>query len=282
MDIESGGHMPRRIAILLGAITLGALAPGCNGEEGFTPPDRPSIAGNWQFSMASTVAGTSAVIAGSISQSDGSLTGAVHVKGSSCIDTLITIGLSGTLTADSSLSLTSAAAEGQVISVTARASNDALTGTYAIHGGCGDGDHGQATGTRVPRLDGDWIIRLVRSSGGLDDYVSERWVGQTTLAQGSASADGSFGVSGTIVNACSNCSFLAGTIRAGTFPSPSFVLGTSVVLEIETPNGTVIFHGTVDESGSRIVGGHQFVGGIHDGKSGSACFARLAQTHGIC
>src|SRR4029079_19800742 len=91
-----------------------------------------------------------------------------------------------------------------------------------------------------------------------------------------------FGVSGTVTNACGNCSSLSGTIRSRAFPSPSFILGTSVVLEIETPNGTVVFRGTVDESGSKIVGRHQFVGGIHDGKSGSACFGRLGQAPGAC
>jgi len=223
------------------------------------------------------------VIAGSISRSDGALTGAVHVNGSSCFDTLATLGLSGTLAADSSISLTSTAFEGQIVSITGRATHDTLAGTYEIHGGCADGDQGHVTGFRVRRLDGGWIVRLLGPSGGLDDYSApERWAGQAMLVQGSANSDGSFGVSGTVTNACSGCSTLSGTISSGTFPSPSFVLGTSVVLEIETPNGTVVFRGTVKESGSKIVGRHQFVGGTHDGKSGSACFARLSQTGGTC
>jgi hypothetical protein len=273
--------MAQRIAILRGAIILGALASGCDGEEGFRPPDGPSIAGNWQFSTTSTVAGTSPVIAGSISQSDGALTAAVHVNGSSCFDTLVTIGLSGTLAADSSISLTSSAVEGQIISIHGHATQATLAGTYAVQGGCADGDQGHLTGFKVPGLKGGWIVQLRYSSGGLDDYPPpERWAGQAMMAQGRANSDGSFGISGTVENSCQNCSRLSGTIRPGTFPSPSFILGTSVVLAIETPNGSVVFRGTVNESGSRIVGRHEFVGGTHDGKSGSACLGRQSQVSG--
>jgi hypothetical protein len=279
--------MAKPMAILLGAVTLGALASGCDREESIVglQPKGLNMSGNWEFGTTSMAPETSpATIAGTISQSDGLLTGAVHVNGSSCFDTLATIALSGALETDSSsISLTSAAVEGQVISIIGRATYDTLAGTYAISGGCADGDQGHVTGFRVRRLDGDWIVRLRGPSGGLDDYSPpERWTGQAMLVQGSANSDGSFGVSGTVSNACSGCSPLSGTISSGTFPSPSFVLGTSVVLEIETPNGTVAFRGTVKESGSKIVGRHQFVGGTHDGKSGSACFGRLDQVHGPC
>jgi len=33
---------------------------------------------------------------------------------------------------------------------------------------------------------------------------------------------------------------------SGTFPSGSFIMGTSVALEIETDNGIFVFHGTAD------------------------------------
>jgi hypothetical protein len=275
--------MAKRIAVLLAAVILGSLASGCNSEERFTPSDGQHIAGNWQFSATSTVAGTSPAIAGRISQSEGLLTGAVHVNGSGCFDTLAAIALSGTLAADSSISLTSTAFEGQIIGINGHATDETLAGTYAIQGGCADGDQGHLAGFKVPGLKGDWLVRLRHSSGDLDDYSPpERWAGQATMAQESANSDGSFGVSGTVVNACGNCSPLAGTIRSGTFPSPSFILGTSVVLAIETPNGTVVFRGTVNESGSTIVGRHEFVGGTHDGKSGTACLGRLGQVSGSC
>jgi hypothetical protein len=277
--------MTKRIGVLGGAVTLCALASSCDGGAGtFDPPPLLSVVGNWQFSTTSTVPGTSpTIMAGSISQLDGSLTGALHVDGSNCFDTLTAIAWSGALTGDNSISLTSTSLGGQVISITGRATHDAFAGTYGIQGGCADGDQGHLTGFRVARLDGDWIVQLLGPSGGLDDYSPrERWVGQAMVAQGNANSDGSFGISGTVTNACGNCSSLSGTIRSRAFPSPSFILGTSVVLEIETPNGTVVFRGTVDESGSKIVGRHQFVGGIHDGKSGSACFGRLGQVPGPC
>jgi hypothetical protein len=53
-------------------------------------------------------------IAGSITQSSSSVTGAVHVDGSNCFDQATRVGLTGTLTG-SNLSLTSTSVNGQVL-----------------------------------------------------------------------------------------------------------------------------------------------------------------------
>ena len=71
------------------------------------PPPVPDITGNWQFTAASTVLGKPPfTFAGSISQAGSSVSGALHVDGSTCFNRLTTMGLTGTVTADNT-SLTS-------------------------------------------------------------------------------------------------------------------------------------------------------------------------------
>lgn len=83
------------------------------------------------------------------------------------------------------------------------------------------------------------------------------------VAQSSgASSEGSFGLTGTLTfhTSCFNL----GTITSGTFPSGSFIIGTSVVLEIETGNGTVAFRGTADPAKGEISGDYTVTGGTCD------------------
>ena len=80
----------------------------------------------------------------------------------------------------------------------------------------------------------------------------------------SASSEGSFGISGT-ANFGTSC-FGSGEIVAGTFPSGSFMIGTSVVLAIQTDNGTIIFVGTDTDHGGigEISGEYTVTGGTCD------------------
>ena len=195
-----------------------------------------------------------AKIAGSIAQSGGLVSGAVHVDGWSCVDQRTTIGLTGTLT-DGNVSLTSTSVDGQVITFSGGMSKKTgfpytLTGTYAINGGCADGDHGNITGYSVDSITGYWAGNLTTAAG-----ETIHW--DTQLAQGSASSEGSFGLSGafTFDDVC----FKSGTITSGTFPSASFIMGTSVVLEIKTDNGTMAFLGTMEPYG--LIEGNYTVSG---------------------
>ena len=79
-------------------------------------------------------------ISGSITQSQTSLTGEVHVEGSSCFDQRTAIALTGTLS-NGSMSLTSTAVDGQIFILSGSITKkigfpDSLTGTFAINGGC--------------------------------------------------------------------------------------------------------------------------------------------------
>jgi hypothetical protein len=212
--------------------------------------------------MTSMTGMTPLTIAGSINQSRSAVSGAVHVDGSNCFDRLITMVLTGTLTG-SKISLTSSSVNGQVITFTGSISDDALngadsafTGTYTINGGCANGDLGSVTGIRIPFIGNTLKGTFTTSGGATFDMAGDE------AQYSTPSTEGSFGISGTVtfVAPC----FGSGTITPGTFPSGSFIIGTSVALEIETVNGTVTFVGTLNRDRSEIRGGYKVVGGACD------------------
>jgi hypothetical protein len=204
------------------------------------------IAGNWNFTISSPVQGTSPVtIGGSITQSGTMLGGVVHVNGWTCFDYMTAVSLSGNLT-DDKMSLTSTAVNGQVITVTGSVSKPIeagpywLSGTYVVRGGCADGDQGSVTGNTVDSVAGYWGGNFTAEDG-TTFYMN----GQ--LDQDGPNSEGSYGISGqlSIDNPC----LKSGTITSGTFPDASYILGSSVVLDIKTDNGVMTFTGTADGSG---------------------------------
>lgn len=255
------------------------LLSGCGGGGTTVSPSSPtsapsnspvaSVVSNWQFSTTSTVSGTPPLtIAGSISVSGSSVSGAVHVSGSNCFDRLTTVGLTGTLTGGN-LSLTSASVAGQVATLTGTFSDPGtfspgqFTGTYAINGGCADGEKGNATGVKVLYIGNTLNGTFTTSEGGTFSVAGG-------IAQDSASSSaGSFVITGT-VTFTSSC-FSSGTMASGTFPSGSFIIGTSVAFEIATSNGTVAFLGTLNPATNEIDGGYTISGGTCD-QTGTAAF----------
>jgi hypothetical protein len=267
-------------AAILWLFSAFALLCGCGGDahlgggSGFPPLSPPpashTATENWLLSLISTIPGTPpAKIAGSITQSGTSVSGAMHVEDSACFDRLTTISLSGTLTGGN-ISLTSRSVNGQVISFTGIIIADDFSATYSISGGCADGDQGNATGSKVGGIGGTWRIIF---------DVNEQHVGfgRAMLTQGSAGSEGSFGISGTVTNNIEDTSCYAGTIVSETFPNASYIIGRSVNLEIKlVDGGTVNFLGTLNEDGE-FSGVHHVVGGICDGYFGGACFGRNLQ-----
>ena len=241
--------------------TGGALG-GAGGVASPPPSSGPNIAGNWQFSTTSVVGKAPTTISGSIAQSGSSISGAAHLDGSKCFDRLTTIGLTGTLTG-SNISVTSTSVEGQVTTFIGSISDDALNGadsalagTYTIDGGCANGDHGNVTGIRIPFIANTLNGTFTPSGGETFDVVGDE-------AQfGTATSEGSFGITGTVT--FSTPCFSSGKITPGTFPSGSFIIGTSVALEIETGNGTVTFLGTLNRDRSEIRGNYTVGGGTCD------------------
>jgi hypothetical protein len=262
----------KQSASILWLLSVLVLLCGCGGGPGTSllpssppsgPPSGPpaqgqSISGDWQFSTTSTAAMPALAIAGSIIQSGSSVSGAVHVAGGSCFDQQNVIGLTGILT-DGYISLTSASVDGQVITfagnITIKANfPDTLTGMYTIDGGCAGGDQGTVTGYRVNGIDGLWYGNLT-TAGGADIH----W-GTDQLGQVGPSSEGSIGLTGNF-NFDGSC-FSSGKLTPGTFPTPSFILGTSVALHIPTDNGTIDFIGTAGpDNGGLIQGTYTVTGG---------------------
>jgi hypothetical protein len=233
-------------------------------EFTLTPPSAktPQISGNWQFNTKSTVGMAALTFGGAINQSDKSVSGAVHINGSNCFDWLTTITLTGTLTAGNDISLNSDPVAGQVVTFTGTVTNYALTGTFSISGGCASGDKGTVTGVNLGFIDDDLSGTFATSGGGTFDVTG----GLSEI--GPASPEGSIGLAGTVTfdTPC----FSSGTIKSGTFPSDaSFIIGSSVILEIDTDNGTIVYTGTLYQDTGGIVGTYKISGGSCD-QSGTA------------
>src|SRR5207249_4477760 len=136
--IQLGERSMKHLSSTLWLLSAVVLLCGCGGgtKTSGPPPGPPSdppaqgqnISGNWQFNTTSTAEMSPATIAGSITQSGVSVSGAVHVDGSNCFEHLTTIGLTGTLTG-SDISLTSTSVNGQITTFTGTISDDALNGT---------------------------------------------------------------------------------------------------------------------------------------------------------
>jgi hypothetical protein len=241
---------------------------GYQGSTSPPPSSGPNVAGNWQFSTTSTAGMPPATIAGGMNQSGSSVSGAVHVEGSKCFDRLTTIGLTGTLTGND-ISLASMSVGGQVLTLAGSTSGigNAFTGTYTISGGCANGDHGTVTGNAVGVIRG--VLDGTFTTSGGETFDMGGYIDPGSNGFDSASSEGSFEISGT-ANFGTSC-FGSGKIVAGTFPSGSFMIGTSVVLTIQTDNGTFIFIGTETDHGglSEIRGEYTVTGGTCD-QSGTA------------
>ena len=213
-----------------------------------TPTGTPSdlkVLGDWELATRSTVGRPALAIGGSIIQTGNILSSAVHVEGSTCFEQKTVILLTGTLT-DGNISMGSASLNGQVITVAgAFTKKDGfpyqLTGTYTIDGGCAGGDEGSLTGYSVDGINGVWYGNLTTEEGANIHWGTDR------LGQVEASSEGSFGLTGAF-NFDGTC-FKSGALTPGTFPTPSFILGTSVDLNIPIDNGTVAFVGTADPDG---------------------------------
>ena len=283
--------MKRSAAIF--ALTVTILLYGCGGVPGSTPavstsptavptppatpptppatpptppagPVTPNIAGNWQFSAVSAVPGTpSFSFGGSISQTDHGATTALHVDGSKCLSRLTTLGLTGPVAGDS-ISLTSTAIEGQVVTFTGAFTSLGSTtfniatfaGTYSIDGGCASGDHGTITGFSIPYIANSLSGTFTNSAQQTFNVTGD--IAQSAGPSSVGSSELSGGVS--FDTPCLN----AATIKPGAFPSGSFILGTLVAFEFDTNDTTLTFLGTLSQDRSQISGNYSVSGRCND------------------
>lgn len=187
----------------------------------------------------------------------------MHIDGSNCFDHRATASLTGTVT-DSNVSLTSESISGQVVTLNGAVANDSLTGNYTIDGGCAGGDHGNVTGINIPYIPTTLGGTFTPSGGPTFDVSGD-------LAQSATpGSEGSYGLTGTVTF---NGSCLgSGTITSGAFPSGSYILGTSLALQIQTGNGTLAFVGALNPDTGEISGSYNVSGGTCD-DTGTAVLA---------
>ena len=243
------------------APTVSASKPSPAPQTPPTTPPTPNLASSWQFSAASAAPGTPAFsFGGSISQTGAMATTALHVEGSPCFNRLTTLALTGTVTPDIT-SLTSTAIEGQVVTFTGTfAAPDVdittFTGTYSINGGCAAGDHGTITGFSV-----DYIANLL--SGTFTNSAQQTFSVTGDIAQSAVPGPvGSSEITGMVTfdTPCLN----GATIKPGTFPSGSFILGTSIAFEFDTSDTTLTVLGTLSQDRSQINGSYAVSGRCND------------------
>lgn len=262
--------MKHSVAVLVLLVLV--FACGCGGGvRSSRPRASPSsgsqaidVTGNWQFSMSSSVSGAPHVtIGGSISRSGNTVSGAAHVNGSNCFDQLTTIDVTGTLSGGS-FSLTSESVSGQVIGISASITASALSGTYSITGGCANGSQGSVTGVKIPYIANTLNGTFIASGRQPFDLTG-------SIAQDATpNSAGSYDITGT---ATFNGSCLSsGVVIPGNFPSGSFIIGTSVGLQIDTGNGTLAFLGVLEQSTGTITGNYHINGGTCD-QTGTAVLA---------
>lgn len=267
----------KRLMIIF-AVSAAVLFCGCEGaprptgttsspEAPVTPPattPTPNIVGNWQFSATSSVPGTSPLtISGGISQDGTVVSGALHVNGSNCVDQLTTMSLTGTVNANGA-SLTATGMDGQALSITGTFSGSVpgstFTGTYTIKGGCATGDQGKVTGIGMGYIPNEM-------AGTFTDSAQKTFnVSGDIFQSGSASSEGSYAIGANAPSTFDTPCFSSGTIKPGTFPSGSYLLGTSVALEFDTSNGILTVLGTWNPDSLEITGNYAISGGTCEDK----------------
>ena len=283
--------MSRIAVILLGSaalLTACNMAPGpapvpsgVTTSPGTTPtpaaPPTPQflpISGDWQFSTTSTTGMSAMQVGGGLVESGGSVTGAILVNGPTCFGHLAPISLVGTLTGNQ-LSLTSTASDGQVIALTGQSwvTLPAPSTISPVHTRS-PADVAVATKELSPESTyisiRPWTAhsRPANSKHLLCPAVCIKWPSTRTVAPDlRESRHLLFGTP---------C-FSSGTVTAGTLSSGSFLIGTEVDVQFQTPNGTITFTGTVDLNSYdlefdsySIYGNYHVSGGTCDGTGTAA------------
>lgn len=255
--------MPRLVpAVLLCCVIL---ASGCGGSGGSTsssggttpPPGYPSITGNWSLAAASQVVAQTTLIGGYLTNTNGTVSGTLHMLNSPCYSLTTDVPFSGTLSTAGAVSLSSSAVSGQTISASGTISGGSLSsGSYSISGGCADGDKGTVTGYIVPSFTGTYTGTFVSGSTSIGVSV--------TTTQSGPTADGTYQVSGSATFTGSPC-FSSGTI------SSSAIAGGYMEVAITASNGGVVeFAGEItDATGKTITGSYEVTSGTCAGNSGS-------------
>jgi hypothetical protein len=209
--------------VLLAALAGAFAMTGCGFTSSSHSGSAPT-AGNWSFIATSTVtSGHVSHIGGNLTVSGNNVTSTMH-SDLPCFDVSLPFTFSGTLQ-NKQITFTSPAnANNQVIALIATvASSSTITGTYTVTagGGCA-ADQGNVSAALVPSISGTWNGPIVGSGG--PSVTLSMALTQTSTA----SADGTFALTGNLTYANSSCS------KSGTV-SNSYLAGSMLVI-----NGTTL------------------------------------------
>jgi hypothetical protein len=210
------------LSLLAGVFAL--ILTGCGASSNLALTQ-----GNW--SMTATTSGAPTFyIGGNLTQSGTNLAGTMYVAGSLCYSPSQTVAFTGTVKG-SKVTLTSASVGGEVISVTASGTAGSLTGTYSIAGGttC-NGQTGTIVANPVPSISGTWSGPIT-GSGGSNVTLAIAFTQATT-----ASADGTFALTGNVTFTNSSCS-LNGTVDSSFIAGPYLVV-TGTTNEVDGSTGS--------------------------------------------
>src|ERR1700757_2276767 len=133
------------------------LLAGCGSSVSIPPaPVYPNITGNWSITAVSSVTNQPVQIGGYLTNNGTSITGTVHLIGSSCFNISTDVAVTGTITTGGAISITSAAVASQSIKASGPITSGKLSGTYTITGGCANGDKGTLNGFITPSFSGSY------------------------------------------------------------------------------------------------------------------------------
>ncbi|HWB32944.1 MAG TPA: hypothetical protein VG714_07215 [Acidobacteriaceae bacterium] len=236
----------------------GGLDRGSSSTSTPPPPNQtPALNGNWEIRAVSQISMTTYLVGGSLSTTGTDVSGILHIVNTpSCYvspnGTIYDLPVTGTISTEGALSLTSSPVQNQTLQLSGTWSNGSIvSGTYSVTGGCGNGDHGTITGFVVPSFSGTYTGTFTSVSG--LQIKTTIMVAQATTP----GSDGEYSLSGT-ATFDSPC-FTSGTIAADPY---SYVLGGFVETTITTGNGLVEFGGTItDSTGNTLTGNYSVTGG---------------------
>jgi len=245
------------LSLLAGVLAL-ALT-GCGGTSNLNLTQ-----GNWSVTAVSSGSVGTFYIGGNLTQNKSTLSGTMLVIGS-CINPSQTVAFTGTVSGKN-ITLASATSSGQVITITASGTTpSALTGTYAVTGGCDGGDSGTVTASAVPSINATWSGPIA-SQGGANVTLAFAFTQAAT-----PSADGTFALTGNATFTNSSCSNTA-TLNT------AFIAGPYLSVTGLTDDGGIFSYTNVllnnPSAPTSMKGGYDVSGGNCDGDLDTPTFTK--------
>ncbi len=238
-----------RVCVLSLSLLLVVSLTGCGSGNPMANQNEGASASSWQFLV--TPASSDVQLAGGIeavlSLTPDKLVGTAYIAGnpsatSGACYNFEPIPLSGTIDAQGNISVTSAADHGQVLSFTGLLAPDRSSvslGSYAVKGGCADGQSGSLTGVKFKPIGGVY-------SGTLTAPDSSVAVSANLTQIAPVKAPRALSVTGTVTYTSSACT------EEFTITSSELV-GSAIQLALGAKDGTTTdIYGTVNAKATQL------------------------------